>query len=55
MCLVLAAMVENLNRSLGMNTSLTLSNFIQHKKMGELINSSRLKLALDSVHVKCDV
>ena len=29
--LLLAALMENLDGSLGMNTSLTLSNFIRHK------------------------
>ena len=38
--LLLAVLVENLNRSLGMNTSVTLSNFIR-KKMPHLNQISR--------------
>ena len=59
MCSLLlsAALVENLNQRLGMKGSLTLCNFIRHKKCdveiksAEFINLSRLKLVLDSAHV----
>ena len=48
---------RDLKRSPGISISLTLSNFIRHKKNvtlksnAELIISSRLKLVLDSAHV----